>query len=236
MIKAIASGEINPEILSKMAKGTMKSKEAELKRALSGLIQPHQQMILRSMIRHVENLDRSIASLDAEIDRRLADVSEVIEILDEVTGVGKRSAEVIVAEIGTDMSRFKTAQHLSSWAGMCPGNDQSAGKRKSGKTRKGNKILRTTLVQCGRAAANSKNTYLNSQYKRIAARRGAKRAVVAVGHSILTICYHMIKDRKRYKELGADYFNKQNREQILQRSIKRLESLGYNVNVEELSA
>ena len=236
MIKAIAGGEVNAEVLSNMAKGTMKSKKSELERALKGLIQPHQQMILKSMISHVENLTTAIETLDAEVDKRLANESDIIEQLDEITGVGKRSAEIIISEIGTDMSRFPSAQNLASWAGMCPGNDQSAGKRKSGKTRKGNKILRTTLVQSGRAAANSKNTYLNSQYKRISARRGANRAVVAVGHSILIICYNMIKNKSRYNELGADFFNNQNHELILKRTVKRIESLGYSVTIEAKTA
>ena len=234
MIKAIANGEVNAQVLSNMAKGTMKSKKAELERALTGLIQPHQQMMLRSMISHIENLDNSITLLDAEIDRRLTDVADVIESLDEITGVGKKSAEVIISEIGTDMSRFPTEHNLASWAGICPGNNKSADKRKSGKTRKGNATLKTTLVQCGRSAANSKNTYLGSQYKRIAARRGAKRAVVAVAHSILIICYKMIKNKTKFNELGSDYFNNQNREQIVKRSIKRIESLGFKVTVEQL--
>lgn len=128
--------------------------------------------------------------------------------LDSITGVGERSAQTIIAEIGTDMSVFPTSSHLASWAGMCPGNNESAGKKKSGKTRKGSKILRSTLVECAKAAARSKDSYLSAQYKRIAARRGRNRAAVAVGHSILVIVYHILRDNVDYQELGADYFEK----------------------------
>ena len=233
MVRALSKGETDPELLASMAKGTMRSKMNELKRALNGLVQPHQQMILKSMLSHIDQLSELITTLDAEIDARMSKDAELIEALDEITGVGKASAQVIVGEIGTDMSRFPSADHLSSWAGMSPGNNESAGKKKSGKTKKANSTLKKTLVQCGRAAANSKGTYLNSQYHRIAARRGKNRAVVAVGHSILVICYHMIKNRTRYQDLGADFFHRRNEEALVVQSIRRLENLGYTVTVEK---
>ena len=235
MIRALAEGEVNPEVLASMAKGTMRSKRGELERALNGLVRPHQQMILKSMLNHVEHLSELIAGLDAEIKIRMCEDVELIDALDGITGVGENSAQTIIAEIGTDMSRFPSANHLASWAGMSPGNNESAGKKKSGKTKKANSTLKKTLVQCGRSAANSKDTYLNSQYRRIAARRGGKRAAVAVGHSILVICYHMIKNRTQYEDLGADFFQNRNEELFVKQSLKRLENLGYAVTVKKVA-
>ena len=202
---------------------------------MDGLIQPHQQMILKSMLAHIDNLSAQIAMLDAKIEARMIQDVELVEALDGITGVVRISAQTIIAEIGTDMSRFPTAEHLASWAYMCPGNNESAGKKKSGKTQKSNSTLKKTLVQCGRSAANSKCTYLNAQYHRIASRRGGKRAAVAVGHSILTICYHMIKNRTQFNDLGADYFQSRNKEALVTLNVKRLQALGFNVTLEEIA-
>ena len=233
MVRALCDGVDDPKVLASMAKGSMRSKNDELKRALNGLVAPHQKMILKAMLDHIDQLSRLINELDAEIERRMHQDVDLIEALDGITGVGKTSAQVIIAEIGTDMSRFPTAEDLASWACMCPETRESAGKKKPGKTKKANSTLKKTLVQCGRAAANSKDTYLNAQYRRIAARRGANRAVVAVGHSILVICYHMIKNRTRYNDLGADFFQNRNRDSLIRQNVKRLQSLGFIVTLEE---
>jgi transposase len=232
MVRAIADGELRPETLARMARGTMKSKTEELERALTGLIRPHQQMMLGSMPDHIEYLTRQIGMLDAEIAKRLEDKRDIIGALDEIAGIGERTAQVIVSEIGTDMSQFPSAEHLASWAGMCPGQNESAGKRKRGKTRKGNSTLKKTLVQSARAAARSKNTYFSAFYSRLASRRGANRAAVALGRKILEVCYCMIKDGTAFRDLGADYFLRLNTDRILRSSVKRIESLGFRVQIE----
>jgi transposase len=235
MIRALINGVVDPALLASLAKGRMRSKKDELKRAMNGLIQPHQRMLLKAMLGHIEQLSQSIRELDAEIEERMGQDVELIEALDEITGVGKVSAQTILAEIGTDMSHFPSANHLSSWACMSPGHNESAGKKKSGRTQRSNSTLKKTLVQCGRAAANSKDTYLGALYHRIAARRGAKRAAVAVGHAILVICYHMIQNRTHYNDLGATYFQKRNRDALVKQNVKRLQALGFNVVLEEIA-
>lgn len=233
MLEEIIKGTEDVEVLAAFAKGKMKQKTEELKKALRGLIGEHQKAILSTMLRHIDYLDAEIERLDIEVKERMRPFEKQVDRLDSIPGVGERSAQTILAEIGTDMSVFPTAGHLASWAGMCPGNNESAGKKKSGKTRKGSKSLKGTLVECAKAAARSNKSYLSAQYKRIAARRGRNRATVAVGHSILEIAYHILKNDVDYKELGADYFEQRGKQYIVKRSIKRLEALGLKVTIEE---
>jgi len=235
MIDAIVSGNTDPDELSELAKGSLKEKKAELAKALQGVIGSHQRMILGAMRQHIRVLDSLIESLDAEIAGRLAAQSELLEAIETIPGVGERSAQVILAEIGWDMSVFPTAHHLASWAGVCPGNNESAGKKHSGRTRKSNKTLKTILVQCAKANARGKSTYLYAQYSRIASRRGANKATIAVAHSILIIVYHILKNGGTYRELGGGYFDEIRKEAVVRRAVKRIEALGYTVSAEPLA-
>ncbi|MBM7581568.1 transposase [Caldicoprobacter guelmensis] len=232
MIEAIINGEEDPVILSELAQKRLRNKKEELKRALNGLIGQHQRLMLKTQLEHIDFLDKQIALLDEEIKRRMLPFEEDLERLDSIPGVGRRTAEHIIAEIGTDMDQFPSAAHLCSWAGVAPGNNESAGKRKSGRTRKGNEKLRSVLIEAARAAARTKDTYLSAQYHRIAARRGANRAAVAVAHSILTIVYYLLKRKETYKDLGVNYYEERKKEAIVKQSIKKLEALGLKVTVE----
>lgn len=236
MIEAMIAGEENPELLSELAQRRLKNKKADLQRALKGLMGNHQKLMLAAQLRHIDYLDEEIGRLDEEIKRRMLPFEEDLELLDTIPGVARRTAETIVAEIGTNMDQFPSAAHLCSWAGLCPGQNESAGKRKSGKTRKGNKKLRSALVEAARAAGRTKNTYLSGQYHRIAARRGANRAAVAVAHSILMIAYYILKRRQPYMELGPTYYEERKRDTIIRQSLKKLESLGLKVTVEPVAS
>lgn len=234
MIEAMIQGVEDPVVLSELAKRRLKNKKDALQRALHGLIGPHQKLMLEAQLKHIDFLDEQITKLDDEVRTRMLPFEKDLERLDTIPGVGRRNAEQILAEIGTDVkAQFPSASHLCSWAGMSPGNHESAGKRKSGRTRKGNKKLRHALVEAARAAARTKNTYLSAQYHRIAARRGANRAAVAVGHTILTIVYYLLVREQNYVELGSDFYDRRRKDTVIRQSIKRLESLGVKVSIEQ---
>lgn len=235
MIEAIINGIEDPILLAQLSKGKMKKKVGDLEQALLGITGIHQKKILSAQLKHIDFLDEQIEQLDSAIGEQLSPFKEDLELLETIPGVGVRTAELLLAEIGSNLNRFPTDAHLSSWAGMAPGNNESAGKRKSGKTRKGNKHLRSALVQSARAAAKGK-TYLSAQFHRISARRGGNRAAIAVGHSILVMAYHILKRREPYKELGANYFDERKSKAVVRNAIRRIEKLGFSVKIEEISA
>ena len=232
MLAALLEGKADPKEMAELAKGSMRGKIPQLEKALEGQFRPHQRFLVAQQLAHIDYLDELIAQLNEEVAKRVRPFEEVIQRLDGIPGVGRIVAEVIVAEIGLDMSRFPTANHLASWAGMSPGNNESAGKRKSGRTRKGNSALRQALVQAAHAAGHKRDSHLAAQFRRLAGRRGKKRAAVAVGHSILVIAYHIIKEGSEYQDLGGNYYDLRDKETIKLRLIRRLEGMGLKVSVE----
>jgi transposase len=240
MLRARAAGETDAEKMSHLARRTLKRKQPPLQQALEGRLTPAQRWILGQLLDQYDHVEAALQSADERIRQEVesrADpfVPEAVKLLDTITGVGETVAQIIVAEVGVDMGRFPTANHLASWAGMCPGNNESAGKRKSGKTTKGSRYLRAALVQAAWAASHQKNTYLAAQYKRLVKRMGKKKALVAVGHSILGMVYHVLQDRVSYQDLGGDYFDRRNVEKQRKRLIRQVESLGVKVTVEEVN-
>ena len=232
MIEALIAGQRDPAVLAEMAKGRMRSKIPELRDALAGRFNEHHALLCRAMLARVDQADATITELTSRIERLQNPDQAAVSLLVGIPGVSYRTAQVILAEIGTDMSRFPTAGHLSSWAGMCPGNNESAGKHRSGRTRHGDKWLRIALVEAGQAAGRSKNTYLSAQYHRIRGQRGPGRAAVAVGHSILVICWHLLSTGETYNDLGGDYFDKRRNSPARERHlIAQLEALGHKVTL-----
>ena len=229
MLETILAGERDVETLAAWARGRLRTKRDQLKEALEGRVTAHHSFLLTEHLSMLEYLDEAIARVSDEIDQRLTADQEAITLLDTIPGVGQRAAEILIAEIGTDMRRFPSAKHLASWAGRCPGNHESGGKRLSGKTRKGSRWLRQILVEIAQVASKTKNTYLTAQYRRIAARRGKKRALIAVGHTILTIVYTMLTRKQPYQDLGAAYFDQREQHRVERRLVQRLERLGYEV-------
>ena len=220
MLRAIITGDKNPEEIAQLARGRLCSKQEKLKQALVGRVQPHHRFILAQLLSNIESVDEVIKQFDVQIEEYCRPFEQAVELLDTIPGVARKAAEVIVSEIGNDMSRFKSAAHLAAWAGLAPGNCESAGKRLSSFTRKGNRSLRTTLVQAAWAASRTK-TYLAAQFHRLSGRRGAKRAAIAVAHSILVIAYHLILRNTPYSELGADYFERQEKPQFKKKRLVR---------------
>jgi transposase len=232
MLRELLAGQKDPQVLAELARGTLRRKIPQLQQALRGTVGPHQELILSQLLASIEWFDEQILALNDEIAKRLEQQREVLERLDEIPGVDRKVAEVIAAELGTDMKRFGRASRAAAWSGMCPANRQSGGRRYAARSRFGNKHLKSALTQAGQAAGRTKETYLGAQYRRIKARRGSKRAALAVGHSVLTIAYHMMDRGTHFSELGADYYDRRNPKQVRDRLVKRLEKLGYKVTVE----
>ncbi len=232
MLEAISKGVEDPRILAGCAKGRLREKRPELEEALRGLVGPHQRTMLQSQLRMIQFLDEEVSRMDEEIADRMRPMEEALERVDSIPGMGRRTAEDVLAEIGDNVSRFPTAAHLASWAKVCPGNNESAGKRKTGKTGHGNPWLRDTLVEAAWGATRTKGTYLAAQYHRLAARRGAKRAIMAVAHSILIIVYSLLRNGEEYRELGGNYFDERNRAATVRKAVHRIESLGYQVELQ----
>ncbi len=228
MLEALVAGETDPAVLANLAQGRLRAKRQELQAALVGTLKAHHRFLLAEHLTHIDQLDQAIARVDREIEAHLQADAEAVARLDTIPGISQRAAEGILAEIGTDMGRFPSAKHLASWAGMCPGNYQSAGKQLHGTARKGSPWLRQLLLEAAHAAART-NTYLGAQYRRLATRRGTKKALFAVAHSILVIIYQLLARQVSYHDLGANFFDEHDRETLHKRLVRRLEQLGYQV-------
>jgi transposase len=236
MLNAIVAGETDPIRLAALAHPNVKAPQAKLAQALRGRVTRHHRFLLQLHLQQIDGLDTALGTMDGEIEANLAPFRTAVEIVSTHPGISKLSAQAIVSEIGTDMSRFATAGHLLSWSGMCPRNDESAGRRRSNRLRKGAQWLKTTLVQCAQAAKNKKGSYCQAQYLRLRSRRGPQKAICAVAASILTAIYHMLKNGTVYQDLGADHFNRRSKITQTQRLLKRLEHLGYAVELQPLAA
>jgi transposase len=237
MLEALIRGTRNPEVLAELARGRLRAKLPALRQALVGNFKPHHALIVSHILAHLDYLDETIATLTEEVEQRLAPFAHKAENLCTITGVAERVSQAILAELGPDMSRFSSDRHATSWAAVCPGNDESAGKRRSGKTRKGNPYLRTALIEAANAAARTKNTYLRAQYEQVKRRRGHKKAIGAVAHSILVAAYHILKDDVPYQDLGGDYFARRaDPARLTKRLVAQLERLGHTVTLQTSTA
>lgn len=235
--EAIKADDIRRMIADGLISSRLKATPEELADDLNGILTPVQRKMIGICLEHIVYLNKRIDEIDSIIDDNLSsDMQELVELLKEIPGVGESSAKTILSVIGTDMSRFPTASHLASWAGVCPGNNESAGKRRSGKTRKGNSLLRTTLVICAQGASRAKGSFFSAQYSRLMIRRGKNRAKMSVAHSLLIAIYYIIRDRVPFHDLGEDYYNRFNTESKIKMYIRKLENLGVSINVEAATA
>lgn len=238
MLDALVAGTHDPALLAELARGRLRRKLPALREALSGRFRSeHHGLLVAQVLAHIDYLDETIATLSARIEQVIAPFSRERELLETIPGVARFGAEVLIAELGVDMSVFPTSAHLASWAGQCPGHHESAGKRRSGKPRQGSKWLEKTLTESAKAASRSKGTYLSAQYGRLRGRRGPGKATGALRHSILVAAYHMLEQRLPYRELGADYFDRRrSSDQRTKRLVRQLEQLGHTVTLEPIAA
>jgi len=239
MLRALIAGGAgaDPATIAQLARGRMRPKIPLLTEALTGHVTDHHRWMLKTLLEQVEQIEARIEAFDQRIEQVMSPLEKgAVDRLDGIPGVDRRSAQNLLAEIGTDMGRFPSAAHLASWAGLCPGNHQSAGKRKSGRVTQGNHWLKRTLAQCALAASRKNGSFLQARYRRLSAKRGHKRAVIAVAHSQLTAIYEMLKDSTDYREVGADYVDQRERERIKRHLVGRLRGLGFQVNLTDLPA
>ena len=236
MLAALIDGTTDPNVLADLALGKLRAKLPELREALQGRFDAQHAIIIGRILAHIDYLDEAIAEMSTAIEAQIAPLASAVDALCTIPGIQRRTAEVIIAETGGDMSAFPSAKHLASWAGVCPGNDESAGKRRSGRTRKGSKWLRANLIEAATAASRTKNTYLQAQYQRLRARRGHARAVTAVAHSMLVAVWHILSTGEIYHDLGGDYFSQRDPERTTRRLVAQLEKLGHVVTLETSTA
>ena len=232
MLEALVDGQENPDQLAELARRRLRGKIPALKLALHGRFTQHHRFMLRMHLQHIKDLESLIGQLEQRVEELTRPLSPQLELLQTIPTIKPTSAAALLAEIGPDMEQFPTSGHLASWAAMCPGNSESAGKRKTGKTGKGNRWLRRALAEPAWAATRTKDTYCQAQYRRLAPRRGKKRALVAVGHTLLVAAYHILKNKVPYKDLGPEHFDRLQPDQLTRYHMKRLESLGHKVTLE----
>lgn len=232
MIRALLAGEQDPQELAELARGRLREKIPQLCQALEGQVTDHHRFLLAGLMDHLEHLENQIERISRRIEEVSLPFASAIAAVSSLPGFDQRAAQKVVAEVGATMDPFPSARHLASWAGVCPGSHESGGKRKSGTTTKGNRWLRTALVQAAWAATRKKDSYFQAQYRRLASRRGKKRAILAVAHSLLVVIYHMLKKGTSYHELGGDYFDKLNAHRLVPYLVRRIKDLGYQVTLE----
>lgn len=232
MLEALVQGTTDPAVLAELAQGRLRAKRPALRDALQGRFRPHHAFLGSQVLAHVAYLDDAIATVSTEVERLLAPFAQAVANLDTIPGINQRTAEVVIAEIGVDMTHFPSEHHLASWAGLCPGNNESAGKHKAGTTRKGNRWLRMTLIEVALPAIRTKNCAFGARYRRVMRHRGHKKAVVAVAHAMLRAIYHVLAEGVAYREPGADYYDRRHAHRVTRRAVALLERQGYRVTLE----
>jgi transposase len=235
MLEALVQGTSDPAILAELARGRMRAKLPALRQALVGHFRPHHAFLITQILSHLDHLETAVATLSERIEAVLAPFADAVQRLDTIPGVNQRTAEVLIAELGVDMAQFPTARHLASWAGLCPGNHESAGKHKSGKTRKGNGWLRAALVEAALGATRTKNCAVAARYRRVMRHRGHKKAIIAVAHILLVTAYHVLARQTVYQELGPDYYDRRHTTRMTHRAVQALEQQGYRVTLERVA-